>query len=597
MDFIALIVAIFAFSFAKSARDEVRQLKNTSQVSVPTGSIANNVEIPATAVFPEDLARMSALQSAEMSATPLVESADRVDAFSQWIKEDWIMKLGAFFLLIGFGWFVTYAFMEGWIGPVGRITLGIIMGAAIMVGGFYRTRTFVHQGPFFIAFGAGLVSISVFAARAFYDFFGPVPALGTVLLVSLFTATASIRFNVRWLGFMSILLSGFAPMLTDFMISSSGDTALFLSAYLIAIALGGVLLAAITGWRDVILLVLGVATIYDIQFWNIFGHNDVSEILFILGIVLSLVLYVTNIAAIMRTRAVLPADSTVAVWNGILLLLWIIVGGQNGTFPQYLQSMVAMIPALVFGVTAYLVFVRTQIPQIFYVYGSLAAAFIAAATTFELADNLTALIIAYTIEIALMSFTVFSIGRNLRSAYAILYLMAVPLTMALGAGSFELRRWNDSLFDKDAITVLLFLAVFAMLASVYGRVTTHLDGESRNQSKGVGFLRIITGILAATYLWNTMHVLVENEDMATMLALLVYAVTGIALYFQGIADDSPVLRRTGGIILGLVTLYLLLVSAAEMDMVGRIITFFVIGIALFSTAFIGRSMRGPQRGA
>lgn len=32
--------------------------------------------------------------------------------FVEWIKEDWMLKLGALLLLIGFGWLTTYAFLR-----------------------------------------------------------------------------------------------------------------------------------------------------------------------------------------------------------------------------------------------------------------------------------------------------------------------------------------------------------------------------------------------------------------------------------------------------------------------------------------------------
>ena len=46
---------------------------------------------------------------------------------------------------------------------------------------------------------------------------------------------------------------------------------------------------------------------------------------------------------------------------------------------------------------------------------------------------------------------------------------------------------------------------------------------------------------------------------------------------------------SGGILLGFVVLRLLLVDVWAMDLVGRIITFVVIGVLLISTAFMGNS--------
>src|SRR3989338_8030459 len=53
----------------------------------------------------------------------------------EWLKTDWLMKLGAFLLILALGWFVRYAFVNNWIGPIGRISMGMIIGAAIMAFG------------------------------------------------------------------------------------------------------------------------------------------------------------------------------------------------------------------------------------------------------------------------------------------------------------------------------------------------------------------------------------------------------------------------------------------------------------------------------
>jgi hypothetical protein len=47
------------------------------------------------------------------------EGASAGNRFFEWIKEDWLMKLGALLLLIGFGWLASYAFLHNWIGPHG----------------------------------------------------------------------------------------------------------------------------------------------------------------------------------------------------------------------------------------------------------------------------------------------------------------------------------------------------------------------------------------------------------------------------------------------------------------------------------------------
>ena len=107
-----------------------------------------------------------------------IESGDTwVYKFAVWLKEDWLLKVGAFLLLIGFGWLATYAFLNNWIGPMGRIALGIIAGALILVLGWWRIRKYLNQGGVFIVLGSTTILLTIFAAREIYGFFTPLSAL------------------------------------------------------------------------------------------------------------------------------------------------------------------------------------------------------------------------------------------------------------------------------------------------------------------------------------------------------------------------------------------------------------------------------------
>src|SRR3989344_8076346 len=57
--------------------------------------------------------------TASSPAAPIVPAApiESENRFLAWLKENWLLKLRALLLLIGFGWLVSYAFLNNWIGP------------------------------------------------------------------------------------------------------------------------------------------------------------------------------------------------------------------------------------------------------------------------------------------------------------------------------------------------------------------------------------------------------------------------------------------------------------------------------------------------
>ncbi len=117
------------------------------------------------------------------------------ERFAAWIKEDWLLKLGALLLLIGFGWLATYAFLNNWIGPMGRIALGIIAGALFILLGWWRIQKYLHQGGVFLVLGSTTILLTTFAARQVYDFFTPFSALAIMFLSTAFVALASVKYR------------------------------------------------------------------------------------------------------------------------------------------------------------------------------------------------------------------------------------------------------------------------------------------------------------------------------------------------------------------------------------------------------------------
>ena len=76
-----------------------------------------------------------------------------------------------------------------------------------------------------------------------------------------------------------------------------------------------------------------------------------------------------------------------------------------------------------------------------------------------------------------------------------------------------------------------------------------------------------------------------------MVSLVVYTLAGLATHFYGKMHQRKGFEYYGGAVLGCVVARLLLVDVWGMELTGRIITFFLIGTLLVSTAFIGRKKK------
>ena len=76
-----------------------------------------------------------------------------------------LLATGAFVLLLGVGFFIKYAFDNGWVGPIGRVAIGLIGGITFVAGGeyFQRAKQRIYAGAL-TGLGGGILYLSLWAA-------------------------------------------------------------------------------------------------------------------------------------------------------------------------------------------------------------------------------------------------------------------------------------------------------------------------------------------------------------------------------------------------------------------------------------------------
>ncbi len=570
---IYLLVRVHILSSRISALEE--QLSQT-RVVVPSHNIAS---LPQQAQiqdkFDDELHRAIFSPQVEQQVSPTagMTSTSAGDRFVAWLKEDWIIKIGAGLLLIGFGWLTTYAFLNNWIGPMGRITLGIAAGTAILLLGFWRIKTYIHQGGIFLVLGSTTILLTIFAAREIYNFFTPAGALAVMFMTTALVAFAAVRFNTQTLALASMVLAALAPFFTN----SPQPNYEGLFIYLLMVTIGAVWIVALTGWRALTMASLVVISLYSLpHFFSIVHITDYS-VLLLISFAFAAVFFATNTIGILRSKqAAVEADLVTAGGTGLFLLSWILIAG-----PDEWKSLLIAAWMLIFTIGAYVIFRKTGRREPFYVYAAVAIAMLGAATAQE-AQGAT-LTFFYTIEALGVVIFAHTFLQDYAASEKLALLISVP--MLLSGSSVWSPLWQTSILHKDFFVVLLLsIACFALghLFSDWKKSSP----ETQKSTTGSVFY-IIGSLYAFVLIWNTLHVFLI-PDMAVMLSLIIYTIVGLALYINNVEHKKSFGRVYGGIILGLVILRLLTVDIWNMDITGKIVTFFLIGALLMSTAFIGR---------
>lgn len=572
MDFY-LVIAVIAL-FIYFSRLNKRVLKLEKALSQKT--LVTPVPAPKPASAPAVLPAASGIAVASDPVALTPSEPDVFQKFFNWCTEDWLLKLGALLLLIGFGWLVTYAFLNNWIGPMGRIALGIFAGVAILLLGRWRIMQFVHQGSIFLALGSTVILLTIFAAREVYDFFTPGIALAVMFLSTAFIALTSVQYKTKALGVISLALAGIAPLLTS---SPSADY-VSLFAYLFIVVLGTVWIVLITGWRQLTTAAFILILFYSLPHltgYTYSGRNDLGALL-LFSYAFATVFFITNTAAIIKQKSNdIVADLVTAGGNGLLLLAWIMMAAHDEW-----KSLLIAAWMIVFAFAAFTIFKITNRKEPFYVYAGVGIAMLAAATSAEFSG--ATLVIAYAIESAMISLVTYFIMRDIKLGELLSLLLIGPIILSFE--SLIARAWRTSIFHRHFF-VILIIALVLLGLGMFFREMYRRTGEALEE-RFYPVLIIGGSVYAYALVWLSLHAAFMNDDIAKMLALFVYTVAGLISYLYGTLHLKKVFRLYGGVLLGLVVLRLLMVDIWDMALSGRIITFFIIGALLMSTAFIGR---------
>jgi hypothetical protein len=581
MYLVIIILAIFFFILLKkqkSLENEIKELKKFTGFNKKSDSIETNAVVSESAI--QNLSEQDIQNSFATIKTELeqVKEDDIGQKFAAWLRDDWLMKIGGLLLLLAIGWFVSYAFMNNWIGPIGRISLGILFGATLMALGEIRTKKSLDQGLTLLLIGAIAVSLTIYSARELYDFFTPLSALAIIFLIFSLVSFSSIIHKKSWLAISALILGGIAPLL----VASAQPSMSGLFSYLLILSVAILWIIYYTNWRILAPIAFAIIFIYNLTY--VFSYLDQLEKLtaLIFAFIFSLLFYLANLLLIYLNKEIEKSDLVLAVLNAMLLIIWISISAGDE-----LKSFLSIAVALFFAGGAFIAYHFTRIKEPVYLYSAIALVFLASATAFELQGP--ALTIAFIIEAGILILLTAIFSKNKRDTDYVSLTMIPPILLSLA--SFDQRHWQKSVIQEHFFVLLTLFLVLAVLFFYFKRFLSIPE-------KSHPLLMKTSGLLSLAFffalVWRSLEVSLTNIDTAHMLALFLYTIFGLAFYIIGSNRDLKEWRNTGAIILGFVIIRLILVEAWQMDTPGRIITFSTIATLLIATAIIRKNNNKSQ---
>ncbi|MCR4285829.1 MAG: DUF2339 domain-containing protein [Candidatus Kaiserbacteria bacterium] len=546
------------------AKVQAMEMPKTAPVQMPQAIPMQSIPTPAYTAEQREVPRQSTAMSYKESE------------FEIWLKKDFMVKLGAFLFLLALGWFVSYAFANNWIGPVGRITFGILLGVAFLALGTWRIRKYEHQGGIFTAIGSTTILLTITAARQLYDFFTPSVALTIMFMSIAYVAFVSVRYDQKSLAVTGLVLASIAPLLV--IDPEFGVFEMF--SYLLVVVLGTLWVVNVRRWSILTFISLIVVFLYGLPYLSVSGADQDIALLF--SFIFTTVFFIANIVGVIfnETNETKQIHITIGLGTGMYLIMWILAAAS----PEW-QSLLCVAWMLVFAFGSYIVYRNTEKSILFYIYTAISFLLLVVATAIELDSSVFTIALATEILFAIL-LTSYALDDH-RVTTNVSLLFFIPCILSFE--SLMSYSWRNGI-SYDHLFVLLTVG----LAFAIGGLTL-LDSAKRHMKEshlGAVFL-ILGSVYGLTLIWRIFHATMA-DDIATTFSLIIYTLIGIPLFVMGRFHGNKIYTWSGSILVGLVIARLLFIDVWNMALTERIITFFVIGALLMSTAFIKQKSANPE---
>ena len=572
--YIIFFVGLFIY-FSKEIAGLNRRLTELEKNNTTLESLQKR-ETPDTTPSQQKPKKSTVLTSEKKQSQITSDSAsDMLTRFGDWYKVDWMLKTGVLFLLCGLGWFVTYAFMNNWIGQSGRITLGYFVGVALLVYGWIKMHeeSFAKKAAAFFVLGASTIMLTTYAAHMMYNMFPATVAMGIMYLTSSFVSVCSIRF-VKSLDIIGLALAACAPLLVQ---GNEGATLLFV--YLFVVVLGSHVVVHVTGRREVIFAGLIMVSLYSAPYIlskPFLMHQNDYGVLLIFAYAFTAIFFLASIVGILRSSSnesykASSADIATACGTGLFLLTWVTTAA-----PKDWQSIILIAWMLVFSVGAFLVFKKTNKKEPFYGYAIISLVLLGTATAIEFKEQV--LLIAFILEATAIVLSSDILLRSKAITKVTSFAFVVPIIFSM-----------NYIFEKSSNVSILLLAI-ALLGVAFKMYRNERDHEEKQY--GLFKLFLISGsIYFWIYIWNFIHSLTTDVN-GTIITLIIYTIAGLFIYIYGVREESRGSRLYGSILIGFAIARIIIIDVWSMELFGKVIVFIVVGALLMSTAFIGKKKNG-----
>lgn len=196
--------------------------------------------------------------AAPLPLTPPAPSPSRISSsvrsvpdLESRIGSHWLNRIGISAVLIGVSYFLKFAFDNNWIGPTGRISIGVLAGIAIVIWSErFRSRGYRVFSYSLKAVGIGILYLSLYAAFQVYSLIPSGVAFVMMFAVTAATAVMAWTQDAEILAAFA-LIGGFT---TPLLLSTGQNREVALFFYVAILDAGALAMVILKPWRRLLIL-------------------------------------------------------------------------------------------------------------------------------------------------------------------------------------------------------------------------------------------------------------------------------------------------------------------------------------------------------
>ena len=492
----------------------------------------------------------------------------------------WFNRIGIVAILFAVSYFLKLAFDNNWIGPSGRVAIGILLGALMLPWSQWLLgRGYAYFSEGIAGLGEATLYVSVWAGCQYYSLFSRDIGFWAMILITALMAAVALGRNSQRIALLS-LIGGF---LTPLLVSSGKDEQVVLFTYLLILGAGLLVIGARKNWITLAPLSFLFSELYYWGWTSEFYHRTRPLERTVVFASLFFLVY----AALPVIRAL----------NGILGELDIVVHLLNAF--AYLAALYTLLwpkdrwPLTLFVLAlaaAHLVVARLmpapgtgKSPLARFLFAGLALTFATLAIPIRLDGKWITL--AFAVEGAILVWSGFRAATNfLRQAGYLLLAIAALRVVFLPppAGQF---LWNERF-----AAYLVMIACFGISLWAAGE---HVPAVGEGERAEIAIFAVLINVYAlialSLELWDFYGHAASGlqADFAQHLALsALWTLYASALIFLGVQRRSALLRWQALVLFGVTVVKVFIYDLSFLERVYRILSFLILGTVLLIVSFL-----------